>query len=61
MCQTSYMKVYYPCPICGSNIVLNYDPGMFSLMIVICLDCGEFRSRTGYAPCAQANITIYDE
>ena len=65
MCEYHFKWKYvdppkYPCPICGSKNVLNYDPGQFSLMRVICLDCGEFRSRTGYAACPQPDITFYD-
>ena len=45
-----YMKKYYPCPVCGSKNVMNYDPGELYLMRVICNECGSFKDRKGGSP-----------
>ena len=37
----------WPCPKCGSWNVFNYDPGVFRLMRVRCLDCCFYGCRDG--------------
>lgn len=43
-------KVKYPCPVCGSWNVRNYDPGIFRVMRVVCYNCFSFKCRDGDEP-----------
>ena len=49
-CEGGYVDRKYPCPVCHSWNVSNFDPGIFRKMRVICNDCGAFRDRNGDEP-----------
>lgn len=52
-CENADMELVekeYPCPVCGSWSVRNYDPGIFRMMRVVCYHCGAFKCRNGDDP-----------